>query len=564
MSSAVTSRSTWRSGWWTSCALLVAACGGAQPAREAAAADLVLVGGDVITMDPEQPAARAVAIDDGRIVAVGDDAGVRGWIGEGTRVIDLAGRTVTPGWVDGHCHLYGLGLSLENVSLRGLDKAAVLRAIADAAAERADGEWLLGRGWDQNLWGGEFPSRAELDAVVGDRPVALRRVDGHAVWVSSAALALGGVTRDTPDPDGGRIHRDAGGEPTGVLVDNAMDLVEAHVPEPTAAVIERRIRLAAGYAIERGLTGVHEMGIDPDVVDVYRALAAAGELPLRVTGYASGDPTVARRLAASPPTLLDDGDEWFSLRGVKLYADGALGSRGAALTHEYSDDPSNTGNWVTSPAELEQAIADLATGGWQIAIHAIGDAAIHQVLDGYQAVLAARPGSDLRLRVEHVQVIAAEDVPRFAALGVLASMQPTHATSDMPWAEERVGPERVKGAYAWRTLIEAGATIVGGSDFPVEEVAPLYGLYAAVTRQDPEGNPPGGWYPEQRMTLEEAIRAFTVAPAYAAFVEDARGRIRVGMVADLTVVDRQLVAADLLETRVDLTIVGGRVVFERK
>jgi predicted amidohydrolase YtcJ len=578
VSSAVTSRSIWRSVWsidhiaprGTLAALaaggaVLAACGGPQTVTDRTA-DLVLVGGDVITMDDTQPAASAIAIDRGRIVAVGNAASVQGWIGEGTRVVELDGRSVTPGWVDAHCHLFGLGGSLENVSLRGLaTRAEAVQVVAAAAAGRAEGEWVLGRGWDQNLWGGEFPNRADLDAVVGDRPVALRRVDGHAVWVSSAALALGGVTRDTRDPDGGKILRDGKGEPTGVLVDNAMDLVETHIPAPTDAVIERLIRLAAAYAIERGLTGVHEMGIEPATADVYRRLAAAGELPLRVTAYASGDPAVAKQLAATPPTELDDGFAWFSMRGVKLYADGALGSRGAALGAEYSDDPGNHGNWVTSPEDLRVAIADLAAGGWQIAIHAIGDAAIHEVLDGYEAAIGANPGSDLRLRVEHVQVIAAADVPRFAKLGVLASMQPTHATSDMPWAEQRVGAARVEGAYAWRTLIEAGATIVGGSDFPVEEVAPLLGLYAAVTRQDPDGNPPGGWYPGQRMTLEEAIHAFTVAPAFAGFVEGARGKVKVGMAADLTVVDRKLEAGPgLLETQVDLTVVGGRVVFERK
>ena len=551
----MSSRSIWLSAW-----LISAACGGTQPAGEAAP-ELVLVGGDVWTMDDAAPRATALAIDDGRIVAVGDDATIARLAGAGTRVVELRGRTVLPGLVDAHCHLAGLGGALEHVMLRGIaDKAEALRLVGAAAAQRGAGEWVLGRGWDQNLWGGEFPTRAELDAVVGDRPVSLRRVDGHALWASSAALALAGITRDTPDPAGGRILRDAAGEPTGVLVDNAMELVERHVPAPSAAVIERRIRAAAAYAIERGLTGVHEMGVDPATVAVYQRLAAAGELPLRVNIYLSGDPDVARGLASAPPTILDDGDDRIAVRGVKLYADGALGSRGAALHAPYADDPENQGNWVTSPEALHQAIRDASAGGWQLAIHAIGDAAIDAVLDGYAEV----GRKELRPRVEHVQVIAAADVPRFAELGVLASMQPTHATSDMPWAEARVGGDRIAGAYAWRSLADAGAVIVGGSDFPVEEVSPLLGLYAAVTRQDAAGNPAGGWYPGQRMTLEEAIHAFTAAPAYAAFVEDARGRLRPGMVADLTVLDRAI-AADrtLLEAAVDLTIVGGGVVFER-
>jgi predicted amidohydrolase YtcJ len=536
----------------------LAACGGTQRG-EARAADLVLVGGDVITMDDARPHARAIAIADGTIVAVGDD--VSAWIGPATRVVELGGRTVTPGLVDAHCHLYGLGTFLEIVSLRGAGSELEASAtVARAAVGRAPGEWVIGRGWDQERWGGAFPTHASLDAAVPDLPVSLRRVDGHALWANAAALAIAGITRDTPDPAGGRIERDAAGEPTGVLVDNAMDLVESHVPPASDAVIERRIRAGAAYAIERGLTGVHDMGIDDPVAAVYRRLAAEGALPLRVTAYTSGDPAVAKRLAASPPTELDDGDAWFSMRGVKLYADGSLGSRGAALSEDYSDDPGNRGNWVTSPEDLRAAILDATHGGWQVAVHAIGDAAIHAVLDDY----AEADARALRLRVEHVQVIAPADVPRFAELGVIASMQPSHATSDMPWAEARIGPERIRGAYAWRTLLDAGATVVGGSDFPVEEVGALLQIHAAVTREDGDGNPAGGWYPAQRMTLDEALAAYTVAPAYAAFVEDHRGRVKVGMAADLTVISGPL-APDhsLLEDRIDYTIVGGRVEYER-
>ncbi|MCA9679014.1 MAG: amidohydrolase [Myxococcales bacterium] len=447
---------------------------------------------------------------------------------------------------------------------RKCDPFTVARQVAAAAAGRAPGEWVQGRGWDQNLWGGEFPTRATLDAVAPDRPVSLRRIDGHALWANSAALALAGITRDTPDPAGGRILRDADGEPTGVLTDNAMDLVEGQVPAATDAVLERRIRAAGAYAVARGLTGVHDMGLDDATLAVYRRLAAAGELPLRVNAYVAGDPEVAKALRDRPRET-GDGTEWFAVRGVKFYADGALGSRGAALRADYDDDPGRRGTWVTEPAALHQAIADAVAAGWQVAVHAIGDAAIHEVLDAYQDAEAGRD-DDLRLRVEHVQVIAPDDVPRFAALHVLAAMQPTHATSDMPWAEARVGAERIRGAYAWRTLLDAGATIVGGSDFPVEEVSPLLGLYAAVTRQDHDGNPPGGWYPGQRMTLEEAIRAFTVAPAYAAFAEGARGRLRVGMQADVTVLDRAIDEAQprtLLDAAVELTVVGGRVVYDR-
>ncbi len=544
----MSTRSISLSGLWISAGLL-AACG--KPADiQTSHHDLVLVGAD-----------GAIAIDDGRFVQVGGDVDPDR-IGPETRVIELGERAALPGLVDAHCHLYGLGKSLENVTLRGVaSEAEAVKIVVEAAAARGPGEWVLGRGWDQNLWGGEFPTRASLDAAVTDHPVALRRVDGHAVWVNTRALELAGVTRDTADPQGGRILRDDAGEPTGVLVDNAMDLVEARIPAATDEVRERWIRAGAAYAIERGLTGVHDMGLEPETIAVYERLADAGELPLRVNAYVEGSPAVARELRERRPTRLDDGDDWLQIRGMKLYADGALGSRGAALSADYSDEPGNRGNWVTAPAELRQAILDATAGGWQVAVHAIGDAAIHAVLDAYEE--AQHP--ELRLRVEHVQVIAADDVPRFARLGVLASMQPTHATSDMPWAEERVGADRILGAYAWRTLLDAGATLVHGSDFPVEEVSPLLGLYAAVTRQDASGNPPGGWYPAQRMTLDEAIRGFTEGAAYAGFVEGSRGRIQAGMVADLTVLDRAIAAdRSLLDARVDLTIVGGKIVFERE
>ena len=403
-----------------------------------------------------------------------------------------------------------------------------------------------------------------LDKAIGDRPAALRRVDGHALWVSSKALALAGVDRSTPDPKGGRILRDGGGNPRGVLIDAAMALIDSKIPPPPPEVIVRRILAAARVAVAAGLTCVNEMGIDDATVDAYRNLADEDRLPLRVYAFLSGNPQVAESLTRRVAEVDRDGTQKFVLRGMKLYADGALGSRGARLLAPYSDDPKNQGLWVTTPEELTRAVAAAAAGGWQVAIHAIGDAGVRAVLDAYQAAEAGMPRADLRLRVEHAQVVAPADIPRFARLGVIASMQPTHATSDMGWAEARVGPERVRGAYAWRALLKTGAHVAFGSDFPVEEVSPLLGLYAAVTRQDAQGKPDGGWYPDQRLSLEEALRAFTVEAAFADFAERERGSLKEGMVADLTVFDRALRGdSSLLETRVDFTIVGGRVVFER-
>jgi predicted amidohydrolase YtcJ len=524
-------------------------------------ADLVLVNGTVYTMDPLKPRADAVAVRDGRIAAVGSRDDVMPLVGPATRVVDLAGRSVSPGLTDGHCHLYGLGKSLEILALRGLKSAKEAAAlVAKEAAARPAGEWIEGRGWDQNLWSpAAFPDRRVLDEAAPRHPVALRRIDGHAVWVNGAALAAAGVTRDTPDPPGGKILRDERGEPTGVFVDTAMALVEQKIPDAKPDAIRRRILHAAKEASEAGLTGVHEMGISDAVVTVYRELASAGLLPLRVYAFldASHVPELPRRRPDATEAMA-----LFTLRGVKLYADGALGSRGALLLAPYSDDPRNTGLVVTSKEDLTAEARTVAQAGWQLAVHAIGDLANRNVLD---AIAAAHVGPEARFRIEHAQIVAPEDVPRFAALGVAASMQPTHATSDMPWAEARVGKDRIRGAYAWRTMLSAHAHVVAGSDFPIEEVSPLLGLYSFVTRQDGDGKPPGGWLPEQKLTLDEALRAFTVEPAWAGFAENDRGRVVPGFVADLTVYDR-LLAGDrrLLDTKIDMTIVGGKVAYERR
>jgi predicted amidohydrolase YtcJ len=511
-------------------------------------------------MDPAHPRAQAIAIRGDRVLAVGSDAEIRALIAPSTRVIELHGRSATPGLVDGHAHLFELGQSLEAIDLRGTtSEDEVVATVARAGAWREPRAWIYGRGWDQNRWvKKEFPTKASLDRAVGDRPAVLERVDGHALWVSSAELAAMKITRDTPDPDGGKIVRDASGEPTGVLIDNAMALVKP--PTETPAQIEAQILAAAKVASHAGLTGVHEMGIEDDVAAVYRDLDRRGALPLRVYAYRRVDPAAAKQLRTDPPR---PAGARFEMRGVKFFVDGALGSRGARLVEDYSDDPGNRGLWVTPPDVLAKAVDDAVTGGWQVAIHAIGDAGNHAVLDAYEAALKAHPG-DRRLRVEHCQVLLPDDIPRFAALGVIASMQPTHATSDMPWAEARLGAARIQGAYAWRSVLATGAHLVAGSDFPVEEPSPILGLYAAVTRQDRDGKPAGGWYPGQRMTLEEALRAFTAAPAFAAFAERDRGVLAPGMAADVTVFSRALEAGPaLLDTRADLTIVGGAITFER-
>ncbi len=538
---------------------LLGACSGAKPAPASAGeATLVLWGGDVRTMDPVHPHATALAVAGDHIIAVGEDRDIRKLAGPATRQIDLAGKTVTPGLIDAHCHLYGLGVDLESVSVRQLgSEAATVAHVVEAATKWPAGEWLVGRGWDQNRWqGGQFPTKASLD-VITDRPVLLRRIDGHAIWVNSQALAAAKITAATQDPAGGKIVRDAKGQPTGVLIDNAVDLVDAVVPAATPQVRERRIRAAAKAAIEAGITGVHEMGIEDATAAVYRKLAREGELPLRVYAYLAGDPAKLDRVRVAPEPAVG----WFVMRGVKYFADGALGSRGARLLRDYDDDPGNRGLWVTEPDKLALAVDAAVSGGWQVAIHAIGDAAIGSVLDAYLAAQKKHEG-ERRLRIEHVQVIELEDIRRLVESHAIASMQPSHATSDMPWAEQRVGENRIRGAYAWRTMLDKGIPLAFGSDFPVEDVPPIKGIYAAVTRQDASGKPDGGWYPKQKLTLDEAINAFTLGAAYAEFAEGTRGMIAVGRAADLTVFDRALAAdRSLLETHAMLTIVGGRVVY---
>ncbi len=520
-----------------------------------------MVGGDVWTMDPARPRVAGVAWRGDKVMALGDDATVRALAGPATRVIELHGRAATPGLIDAHCHLYGLGADLENVSVRDLpSEAAAVATLAAAAKTAPADQWLLGRGWDQNRWPGQkFPTKQTLDAAISDRPVVVQRIDGHAFWVNSAALRLAGITRATRDPAGGKIVRNAAGDPTGVLIDNAQALIAAKAPAPTPELRERRIRAAAAVAVAAGLTGVHDMGIDEETAAAYEKLAGARQLPLRVHAFLSA-PEQLERYAQKPRPAVGR----FEMRGVKMYADGALGSRGARLFTPYADDPKNVGLWRTDPAQITRAVSAAVAGGWQVAIHAIGDAAVGAVLDAYLAANQAYPG-DHRLRVEHTQVIAAKDVPRMVEARAIASMQPTHATSDMPWAEARVGKDRVRGAYAWRTMFDHHIPVAAGSDFPVEQVSPLLGLYAAVTRQDAQGMPAAGWYPAQKMTLAEAVEVFTRGAAYAEGAEATRGMLAVGRAADLTVYSGPLAPdRSLLELKIDYTVVDGEVVFQRE
>lgn len=538
-----------------------------QSSRENApvtAADTLFVGGIVAGGATQTPLAdHAILVSGGIIRDVGPAATLRSRY-QHARVVDASGSTILPGLVDAHGHLYGLGISLDMVDLVGTTSFdEIVERVRARAARTPRGEWIVGRGWDQNDWASkEFPTAAMLDAASADHPVYLERIDGHAAIVNTAALRIAGVTAATADPHGGRIIRDASGAPTGVFVDTASSLIDRHMPGATAEQRKARVLAAAEAIAATGLTAMHDAGIDTDTIAAVRELIDEGRFPIRVYGLLADNDALLEEWFARGP-LLDHGGK-LTIRAVKLYADGALGSRGAALLEPYADDATNSGLMIARPEHLEDVARRGRTAGFQINTHAIGDAGVRNVIDAY-----ARAGvtPEDRFRIEHLQVIASSDVPRLVSHGIIASMQPTHATSDMYWAEERLGPERVKGAYAWRTVLNAGGRLALGSDFPVEQVNPFLGIHAAVTRQDQKGWPEGGWFPSQRLTLAEAIRGFTSDAAYAAFQEASRGTIEPGKLADFTIVEGNIydvAPQDLYKTKVQYTVVGGEIVHEGK
>jgi predicted amidohydrolase YtcJ len=546
----------------------LAGCGGAERKEMPKTADLLLVNGRIHTLDPEVPDGTAVAIAGDRIEKVGSDAEISALAGPGTKTVDLGGRAVIPGLVDAHLHLMGIGKSLSEMDLRGMTSAAQVAAkVAEASAQAAPGAWLEGRGWDQNLWEvPEFPTASVLDAVTGDHPVALTRVDGHALWVNQVALDAAGISRATPDPRGGKLIRErATGKPTGVLLDDAMALVLDRMPRPGRETKQRWAEEAAAKLLSAGITSVPDAGVEPEDIDLYKSMVEAGRLPIRV--YAMlGDTNRKLDNYFAVPQVIGYGDRRFTFRALKLGVDGALGSRGAALLAPYSDDPKNQGLTTLPQEQLEIISREALRRGYQVCVHAIGDRANRMVLDAFQRALSLVPSGDPRFRIEHAQILSPDDIPRFGRLGILASMQPVHATSDMPWVPARIGEERLAGAYAWRSLLDASARLAFGSDAPVEHWNPFEGLFAAVTRQDHDLRPEGGWLPEQRLSREEALRAFTLGGAYAAFEEKEKGTVTPGKLADLVVLDRDyfdVPEAEIWKVSADMTILGGKVVATR-
>lgn len=503
---------------------------------------------------------KQLLVDNGKVVTL-DPARIP----EGTKVIDGHNKVVLPGLIDAHGHLLGLGGNLLEVDLREsttMQEAA--KWVAQYALGHIDQDWIKGRGWNQELWSDRsFPTAKVLDNVINNKPVWLTRVDGHAAWVNSTALELAGITANTPDPVGGQILRDTEGKPTGVLIDNAMDLVAAYMPKESSKLYQAQLNAAGEHLRSLGITAMHDAGINHHVYNFYLAKSAEQSLPVRIYAMISAtDPHLDNMLDIG---FVRSKDDFLSIRSVKAYGDGALGSRGAALLKPYSDAPHQHGLLLTQPEDFPKIFSKVLGAGFQLNFHAIGDRANQMVLDEFEHTFSTLGGRALRNRIEHAQVIAVDDLPRFAELDVLPSMQPTHATSDKNMAEDRLGRDRMAGAYAWKTLIDSGIPMPLGSDFPVELANPFYGLHAAVTRQDRNNQPVKGWYPEQALTIEQAFKGFTLDAAYAAHMEDTLGTLTAGKWADFILVDKDIFtipSEDLWKVKVIQTWQAGTKVFD--
>ena len=531
-------------------------------------ATTLLVHAHIHTMDPDRPEATALAWgDDGKLLAVGTDAELKQRYTDAKQV-DANGATVVPGLIDAHGHMLGLGMLSSQVDLAGSpSKDDIISRLKAGADKLPKGAWLIGHGWDQNRWTGkQFPTAADLDRAFPDRPVYLERIDGHASWVNKVAMKRATRSLDGDwQPDGGRIMR-VGKKASGVLIDGAQALVRDAIPPMTSEQTRDAYKRAFAEAVANGLTGVHDPGVSLDDFKVLQQMAGAGEIPLRLYEMADGN-------HAALEWLCQQGGEWadptghLRMRTVKLYMDGALGSRGAALLDDYNDDHGNRGIFVTQPDEYKAAVEKAYRCKVQVATHAIGDRGNRMVLDTYQSVLGKTADSDHRWRVEHAQIVALDDIPRFAQLRLIASMQPTHATSDMPWAEQRLGYQRLQGAYAWQRFIHAGVPLAFGSDFPVEHVNPMLGIYAAVTRQDLAGQPPGGWFPDQRVNRVQALAGFTRGAAYASFMENEVGVLKAGYRADFVLLDADIMTVAprrIADIKPISTWVDGKVVYQKQ
>ena len=540
----------------------------AAQSQPAASADLIVTNGRVYTADDTRPLVEAFAVRGGRIVFTGSAREAATLKGANTQVVDAGGRTIIPGMVDGHAHFNNLAKKLRSVDLVGTKSYdEIIAKVVERAKSTPKGSWIIGRGWDQNAWGNTaFPTHEALSAATPDHPVLLERIDGHAQLANMAAMRVAGLTAAAKDPSGGKIIRDAKGNPTGVLIDKAESLVSDKVPEPSLEEWRAMHKDAVKLMHRWGLVGMHDAGASRKMIDLYEDMAQKNELDLRLYIMIGDDSAaLSHYFAKGPRSALYNGQVW--VRSVKLYADGAMGSRGAALLEPYSDDPNNNGLLLSAPAHIQSVAERGLAAGFQINTHAIGDRGNRVVLDAYEKAFGKVPRANHRFRVEHAQILHQDDIPRFAQLGVIPSMQASHQTSDMYWIGKRLGPTRLYGAYAWQTLLNTGVVIPNGSDFPVEEVNPLISFHASIARQDARDWPTGGWYPAERMSREDALRSMTLWPAYAGFQEADMGSIAPGKYADFVMLDQDIMrvpAEMVLNTRVLETWLGGKRVFERR
>ncbi len=548
-----------RSPWLVGIAMMVVSTGGCGQSP----ADLVVVGGEVWTGEADRPWAAGISVVDGTIEAVGSESMIRSRIGPDTRVVELDGRFAMPGFIDTHTHFLDGGFRLSAVDLRDADSPdEFARRLAEYAERLEKGEWILGGDWDHEMWGGELPDRSWIDSITPDNPVFVTRLDWHMALANTRALEVAGVAADIVSPAGGEVVRDASGRLTGVFKDEAMPVVAAHIPRPSAAQRDSALLAAMGHAASLGVTGVTDMGSWEDL-ETYERARRSGDLTLRVYAYvplSTVDSLIDRVESAG------NGDDWLRIGGLKGFVDGSLGSGTALFETPYSDEPGNSGLFVTSMEELGKQVAKADDGGLQVAIHAIGDRAIRMLLDLYEGLEAENGPRDRRYRIEHAQHLGASDVHRFERLGVVAAMQPYHAIDDGRWAERRIGEDRARLTYAFRSLLDSGAVVAFGSDWTVAPLDPLLGVYAAVTRRTLDRSNPGGWVPEQKIDVERALRGYTESAAWAGFWDDKTGTLRPGLLADIVVLSESPFAVGpdrMLDVRVDLTMVGGREVYSR-
>ena len=531
-------------------------------------AERIFLNGHIVTMDKSMPEAQAFAVGNGKIVAVGTNERIQRAYPD-VAPVDLHRRTVMPGIVESHVHLFNLGQSFIELNVEGTNNPdEVARMVKERVAQTPPGEWITGWGWDEGAWAKAYPGNEALSQAAPNNPVWLRGLHGFAGWANAKAMEIAGITRDTPNPKNGEILKDPRtGKPTGIFKNDAQDLIARHIPPPSPALMEKAFTLAGDECLKYGLTSVHDALVSKRMLEALRSLAAKGRLKTRVyVMLDSTDKDLIEPFLQHGPEV--DPEHWLTIRCLKIFADGALGSRGAALFQPYSDASDTRGELTTSQDEIYKLTARALKAGLQVAVHAIGDRANRITLDAYEAALSEVPqAKNHRLRIEHAQVVALQDIPRFAKLGIISSMQPSHCTSDMPWAESRVGPERIQGAYAWRSFLNAGVRVPLNSDFPGETPNPFWGMYAAETRQSPDGKPEGGWHPEQCLTRQEVMHAYTVESAYAGFEEDLEGQIAPGMLADFIVLSEDILkipSKALLSLQVLSTYVGGNLAFSRR